>query len=296
MSSPNIERPDYFLFGTILLLQLSSTVWVSNGENVKLFYFIYAKDWNGDEHIDSTVPCDPGIHCECKTYESIGAIRNDLTTFPSSDISVGLYHIHSWKIKANKSTNHLPPSPQLSFNLTMAVSAESSLRFGKLFTNFQYYDGYMTTNPRASVRFYYREYKLPSESFEPKKPHSSYVRGATYVASTCHRHNDRDRLVRALNQHYRIDSLGKCFRTPPRNDTVRMNETGTGSISAKVKALSNYLFYLALENSVEDGYVTEKVFDGLSAGTNTGYVKTLLSYINLVFRRRTDLLWTLRQL
>ena len=35
----------------------------------------------------------------------------------------------------------------------------------------------------------------------------------------------------------------------------------------KVKVLSNYKFYLAFENFAVDDYVSEKVFEGLFAGT-----------------------------
>ena len=36
--------------------------------------------------------------------------------------------------------------------------------------------------------------------------------------------------------------------------------------SNKRKVISKYLFYLAFENTIEPGYVTEKVFDAVFAG------------------------------
>lgn len=44
------------------------------------------------------------------------------------------------------------------------------------------------------------------------------------------------------------------------------------NLLSKRKILSRYMFYMAFENSIEPGYVTEKPFDGLMAGTLPIYV------------------------
>ena len=159
----------------------------------------------------------------------------------------------------------------------MALSAESFGNYRKLFRFFKYYNGFASTHPKSSVRIYYRDSTLPIQSFVPRKPHSSYIRGATYVSSTnCYRLLDRVRLVRSLEKYYRVDRLGKCHRDKWRNDTVFINESAP---LPKIKALSHYLFHLAFENTVEKGYVTEKVFDGLSAGESEKILLAIVPFI-----------------
>jgi len=47
---------------------------------------------------------------------------------------------------------------------------------------------------------------------------------------------------------------------------LRTGKTAAYSLQLKQQALSRYLFHLAFENTIEPGYVTEKVFDALIAG------------------------------
>lgn len=49
----------------------------------------------------------------------------------------------------------------------------------------------------------------------------------------------------------------------------------------KRQAISNYLFYLAFENTLEPGYVTEKVYDALIAGMMTIYCVSTTFSISL---------------
>lgn len=181
-------------------------------------------------------------------------------------ITVSMYNIHTWKMLAP--SPYRPDKYSLPTTLTVAESEESHGRFKHLFdTSFPHFDGWSTTHPQASIRRYYIR-GLNSTDFLPMPPYRSLVKGAAYVASTCHRGSKRDSVVKELSQHIRVDSLGKCLKTPPREGSAVLLEgrTPLESLQLKQKALSRYMFYLAFENTKEPGYVTEKVFDALISG------------------------------
>ena len=74
-----------------------------------------------------------------------------------------------------------------------------------------------------------------------------------------------------------MDSLGKCHQTEatsrnPGASVLGIGKTAQENLDLKRKAISRYLFHFAFENSVEPGYVTEKVFDALKAGTVPVYL------------------------
>jgi hypothetical protein len=53
--------------------------------------------------------------------------------------------------------------------------------------------------------------------------------------------------------------------------TLQRGSTPAETLRLKQRGISRYLFHLAFENTVEPGYVTEKVFDALKAGTCVCY-------------------------
>jgi len=69
-----------------------------------------------------------------------------------------------------------------------------------------------------------------------------------------------------------VDSIGDCDRTAPwprhvcNAELQSKGATGSGCADSKGEALRRYRYYLAFENTNEEGYVTEKVYDALDAG------------------------------
>jgi hypothetical protein len=114
-------------------------------------------------------------------------------------------------------------------------------------------------------------------SFLPLRSFARLIKGGAFVASTCHRGKDttnREEVVGQLDTIFRIDSLGKCKKTASRNDTVALKhgKTALDTLLLKQQAISHYLFYMAFENTIEPGYVTEKVMDALIAGVVPVYM------------------------
>ena len=75
---------------------------------------------------------------------------------------------------------------------------------------------------------------------------------------------------------FRVDGLGHCLRTPAKQipEKITLGFAGIGNteknLRLKRKAIGRYMFYMALENTLEPGYVSEKLFDALAAGTVPG--------------------------
>jgi len=169
-------------------------------------------------------------------------------------------------------------------NLTLIETMEpmsNIIRFNKLAEHF---DGNATTQPGSTItRNYYaplreKEFVVPFRNF------SELIKGASYVASACGAfkgHIERNNIIKKLrNLGIRIDGLGKCMHTPVGPEGVQLGPNHTSE--NKVEVISRYLFNLAFENTIEEGYVTEKPGEALRAGTVPIYYgdsKTLKSLI-----------------
>src|SRR5262249_33260468 len=87
---------------------------------------------------------------------------------------------------------------------------------------------------------------------------------AVYFASNNFARNNRYELVSELMKFITVDSYGRSQNNcKPENDRGRVT---------KLETISSYLFYLAFENSNCVDYVSEKMFDGLIAGTVPVYL------------------------
>ena len=88
---------------------------------------------------------------------------------------------------------------------------------------------------------------------------------AVFIARNCASRSGRENWVRELSRRIGVDSTSSCLRT-------RSWPLCGGTKCSKIAVLKQYPFYLAFENSIEEDYVTEKVFEGLEAGVLPVYL------------------------
>lgn len=249
---------------------------ITTTKSVYVFHFIL-KHWYGVEPPEGVVEdCMPEIHCEWTYAEHIKQLKAKLSDkaplIRNDDITVSVYNIHSlWQ----KSREHQPSICELRTNLTLAESEESKVRYSHLFDpSFKNFDGYSTSHPMSHIQRVYAEVFLNSSNFLPLKNFSSLIKGGAYIASDCHRHDNananRDGVVHSIRQEgFRVDGLGKCMRSADNPEGISLPNTRNTryNLELKRRVISSYMFYLAFENSIEPGYVTEKPFDALIGGS-----------------------------
>lgn len=96
---------------------------------------------------------------------------------------------------------------------------------------------------------------LPNRTFSQRRSLAAGQAPILWLASNCGASNHRTEFVAELRRHIPVDCLGTCLRNGPK---TLQNKT--------VKVMSQYKFYLALENSNCKDYVTEKLHRALQAG------------------------------
>ena len=101
---------------------------------------------------------------------------------------------------------------------------------------------------------------LPSreELMQPPVPKTERAT-AVYIASNPRDHNGRTAYVAGLMRHLAVDSWGACL-----NNRTFAHDEGRAT---KLATIARYRFTLAFENSIAPGYVTEKVYQPLMAGS-----------------------------
>jgi len=155
------------------------------------------------------------IACDWVNSEHPKQLRDNLYFTTPRDgvetLSLALYNIHSLYERVR--ILH-PLHCELKTNLTMTETEESKIRYGYLFDQgYKNFDGYSSTSPDAAVQRVYIETFLNASHFLPLRNFSSLIKGASYVASDCHRHDsanaDRDNVVRYIrDEGFRVDGLG----------------------------------------------------------------------------------------
>ena len=260
-----------FSFEDVCATKLGTT----GQEKVNVFHVIDNDLWGevDGSYLQGSFSCGD---IDCNVYSSdskTNLLRTVIQKFESFHrhpaISVALYNIHSWKMISK--SPHKPAYCELPTDLNIAESEESHSRFHNLFdSSFPYFDGNSTTWPSSSIPRAYVS-ALNVTEFLPQRPFNSLIKGASFVASTCHRGRGttkRELVVEIMRKQIRVDGLGKCMQSRPNAEGIVLTTGGTAleNLRLKQQAISNYLFHFSFENSYEPGYVTEKVFDALIAG------------------------------
>ena len=277
-------------------------------QSVNIFHVIDNALWGeiDGSGLQGNFPCG-NIMCHLETSDKSGGSQTTIfdgvvAKFKSQQstennkeksTTVSLYNIHTWNMISK--WPHQPANCALSTDLSMIESEESHGRFQRLFdVSFPFYDGNSTTSPSSSVpRVYYQGKFKESSYLLMTKPYDHLIKAAVYVASTCHkgpRTTNREHIVAAIESQFRVDSLGKCHPTAkgPEGITLKFSTDVHENLMLKRNAISNYLFYLAFENTIEPGYVTEKVYDALIAGVvpiylgDSSFCKTLIPFTRAV--------------
>eukprot|EP01040_Poterioochromonas_malhamensis_P001006 gene1006-1067_t len=210
-------------------------------------------------------------------------LEEDMTSPPL--LTLSMYNIHSLSEKYRV----LHPLPCfISTNISLYSTQESTFRYREEFRVAQHnFDAYSSTHPQSNIQRVYESAILWEEGLLPLQNFSSLIKGGAYVASDCHKkdgaNSHRDLIASQLREFgVRIDGLGKCLHTKNIPEGVSLPKTKDRNLQIKRQAINRYAFTLAFENSIEDGYVTEKVFDALMAGTvpiylgDSAHLKTLL--------------------
>jgi hypothetical protein len=152
---------------------------------------------------------------------------------------------------------HKPNNYLLPTLYNVVESEESSVRFQKLFqSSFRHFDANSTTNPFSTIqRTYFNG--LNASDFLPLNNFSSLIRGASFVASTCHRggggSTKRVSVMFEIKKNFRVDSLGKCHHSKNADD-LKFGRNELETLQIKQMAISKYMFHLAFENTFEAGF------------------------------------------
>ena len=250
---------------------------------VRVFHYILPH-WENEikSHVPLLHTCNfPGnrtVFCEWVNHSNQSYLKELWGKTVKTTTTVALYDIHSlWE------SYHAvyPMNCEWPTNLTMVSSMESHNRCNTLFNaSFKNFDGNSTTHPTSTVQriydsAYLHGFRSSNSSFMSLFP------AASFIASSCHDERlpavaPREKIVSQLRHAgIRVDSMGKCAKSASSSGVFLKKldpQNSTFNILHKRHIEGQYMFNLAFENSLEEGYVTEKAFDSLLAGAVPVYL------------------------
>eukprot|EP00127_Corallochytrium_limacisporum_P000293 Clim_evm8s10 gene=Clim_evmTU8s10 len=150
----------------------------------------------------------------------------------------------------------LPPRLSPEQKLVMC-STESSAYYPRIYNDVHesHFDWYMDTRLDADIHMGYLG--NVDGLFTPALPSSEKEDAVVYLNSNCRTKSPRREIMRTLIHEdlAPVHSYGRCD-----------NNMHAGRIENKIELFHRYKICVAMENSIVDGYVTEKLFEALTAG------------------------------
>jgi hypothetical protein len=259
----------YLLLHLILIAASSYESKTSYNQSVNVLYYI-SPNWgdlirNGDQNC-------PNMQCTWTQNGDLKKLREKYSSISKDSITVALYHIHYlWSNQKSRA----PLNCDWKTNYTFAASEESGIRYKDIFNHFSNFDGYSTNHPNSTIQRIIKTAFLNETEFTPIIHNfSSLIKAGSYVAKDCHKKHgdaanaDRDSVVYHIRQAgFRVEGLSKCMssRNPEGIYLPKTHDTEQ-NLRLKRETIGRFMFNMAFENCLEDGYVTEKPFDALIAG------------------------------
>lgn len=169
------------------------------------------------------------------------------------------WHERSW----NQNNIIFPESPKFPNNIFITLESEGHAELRRKSLKRGPRAGLATTNFNSDIPLSYAPAGLKG-IFQPKSDNIQIWR-VLHVASNCDQvQSDRNILVELLASRGLLDSYGKCHNNKAWNSTDGYLPKGGGM---KESLARRYAFVTAFENCYFPGYVTEKLWGPLGAGT-----------------------------
>ena len=155
--------------------------------------------------------------------------------------------------------------------IMVVVAMESRARFPLQTTlEFKYsFDLGVSYHNQLDIQVSYNNY-LPKEFFSIGAPFHQKRNSLLFMHSNCGP-SHRNELFDSFSQLISVDALGFCKKNGDVATTLPqcsgLPRTGDSVWSESECLLHHYKFYLAIENSRDEDYVTEKLYQGLRAGS-----------------------------
>ena len=177
-------------------------------------------------------------------------------TFPGHWIDACIFngHLHG----------SVPPEVAEQGCIPIAEGMESEVNYNTLLTN--------RLEPETWMRSYRLDEEIPATYFNFQEyplvkagpPLKARERSACVIVSNCSP-SHRARMIATLKSYIDVAFYGTCGTRPWPNDCGQ----NANERCSKLEVMHRHVIYLAFENSVTQDYVTEKLYDGLSAGAVT---------------------------